>query len=106
MNNRDFEKEVIFNEQLVVVEFFLDWCGTCHIIAPMLQKIEAQYKDRVQFYKVDTDQNGELGKQYGVYEIPTILFFKEGRVWDEIIGGFPRNLIEQKLNEMLQIEES
>ena len=105
LNNRDFEREVLYNEKLVVVEFFLDWCGTSHIIAPILRKTETQYEDRVQFYRVDKDQNNELCKQYGVYEIPTILFFKESRVVDEINGGFPRILIEQKLDRLLRIDE-
>ena len=105
LNNRDFEREVLYNEKLVVVEFFLEWCGTSHIIAQILRKVEAQYEDRVQFYRVDKDQNRELCKQYGVYEIPTILFFKGGGVADEINGGFPRSLIEQKLDRLLQIDE-
>ena len=88
-----------------MVEFFLDWCGTSHIIAPILNKTEAQYKDCIQFYRVNKDQNEELCKYYGVYEIPTILFFKGGRIVDEINGGFPRSLIEQKLERLLQPEE-
>ncbi|UCE17838.1 MAG: hypothetical protein JSV84_13310 [Gemmatimonadota bacterium] len=105
LNNSDFEREVLFNEKVVVVEFFLDWCGTSHIIAPILKKTEAQYEDLVQFYRVDKDRNNELCEQYGVYEIPTILFFKESRVVDEINGGFPRILIEQKLDRLLRIDE-
>ena len=105
LNDKDFEREVLHTEKLVLVEFFLDWCGTSHIIAPILRKVEVQYGDCIQFYRLNKDNNRELCRQYGVYEIPTILLFKGGSVVDEINGGFPRSLLEQKLDGLLQPED-
>ncbi len=101
LNEADFQKEVLENREPVVVEFGAEWCGTCHINAPVLEK----FKKQIKIFVVNVDNNENLARAYAIQNIPTLLFFKNGEVVDHIIGAVPRKVLAAKLNDLFQEEQ-
>jgi thioredoxin 1 len=97
LTNENFHKEVLSSKLPVLVEFSTEWCGTSHIIAPIIKEMAAKYKDDIKFCKIDIDEYEELAKQYGVRRIPTILLFDNGKVVNFIVGAVSREIIAKKL---------
>ena len=102
LTNKNFHKEVVSSKQPVLVEFSTDWCGTSHIIAPIIKKMAVQFKDDVKFCKIDIDDYKNLAKKYGVRRIPTVLLFKNGKVVDFIYGAVSREILEKKLRTLIK----
>jgi len=97
LTNENFHKEVVNSKQPVLVEFSTDWCGTSHIIAPIIKEMAGKFKDDIKFCKIDIDKYEELAKQYGVRKIPTILLFRNGKIVDFIVGVVSREILVKKL---------
>ena len=102
LTNVNFCKEVLESKQPVLVEFFTDWSGSCHIISPGMKELAEQFRTLVKFCRINMDEQQEIAGKYGIRKIPTILFFKDGRVVDHIIGVVPKAIIAEKLNILLQ----
>jgi thioredoxin 1 len=102
LTKTNFRQEVLESTQPVFVEFFTDWCGICHINAPLLRNMALKFRTRIKFCKINVDDYGDIGKEYGVQKIPTMLFFKDGQIMDYIIGIAPRAILVQKLETLLQ----
>jgi thioredoxin 1 len=102
ITNKNFQKEVLSSKQPVVVEFSTDWCGTSHIIAPIIKEMAVRFKNDFKFCKIDIDDYEETAKQYGVRHVPTILLFKNGKVVDFVYGAVSREIIIEKLNALLK----
>ncbi len=90
------------SKQPVLVEFSTEWCGTSHIIAPIIKEMAVKFKDDIKFCKIDIDEYEELSKQYGVRKIPTILLFNNGKVVDFIIGVVSREVLDKKLRTLIK----
>lgn len=101
----DFEREVLQYGQPVVVEISAEWCGLCHIIAPVIEEMADKFLTRLKFCRIDMDRGGELAERYGIHKSPAILLFKNGQVVDCIVGAAPRRMIEQKIHALLENEE-
>ena len=86
ISKKNFKKEVIENESLSLVQFKTDWSGVCHIIEPVYSDLVNTYSNVASFYTVDVEEEAGLDQEYGVMEIPTILFFKSGKIVDHSIG--------------------
>jgi thioredoxin 1 len=99
VTDADFEQQVEQNDKLTVVDFWATWCGPCRMIAPILDQLAADYKDQVKVTKLDVDANIKTSSRFNVRSIPTLLFFKDGRVVDQVIGAVPRPVIEGKLHQ-------
>ena len=99
VTDADFEKEVEKNDKLTVVDFWATWCGPCRMIAPVLDQLAAEYKDTVKVAKLDVDANIKTATRFNVRSIPMLLFFKEGKVIDQIVGAVPRQTIEAKFKQ-------
>ena len=99
---RRFALEVLESKLPVVVEFFTEWSGSAFIIAELLYALERQYAGKVKFVIVNMDESKQLRKAYGVKKIPTILFFKEGEVVDQLEGTQPRSKIEEAIENVLK----
>jgi len=97
LTSENFQKKVLNSKQPVLVEFSTEWCGTSHIIAPIIKEMAVKFKDDIKFCKIDIDEYEELSKQYGVRKIPTILLFNNGKVVDFIIGVVSRKVLVKKL---------
>lgn len=96
-----FDTEVLQSSVPVLVDFWAVWCGPCRAIAPHVDAISQEYAGRVKVVKVNVDEEPELALRYGIQSIPTLLFFKDGKVQDMIVGVVPKQTIVQKLEALL-----
>jgi thioredoxin 1 len=99
VTDANFEDEVEKAEGLTIVDFWATWCGPCRMVAPILDQLATDYQGKVKITKLDVDANIKTGSRFNVRSIPTMLFFKDGKVVDQIIGAVPRTHIEQKLQQ-------
>ncbi len=102
LNNINFQKEVLENRDPVIVEFGAEWCGSSHIISPIINGLLSEFKKKMKLYKVDIDNNKDLSEKYSIQVIPTLLFFKNGQVVDHITGAFPKKVLAEKINKLLK----
>ena len=99
----EFENEVINSEIPVMVDFFADWCGPCKMIAGTIDEIAKETAGKAKVVKIDIDGEGgmELSAKYEIRSIPTIIFFKNGKIADRIVGILPKEVMLGKLNGLL-----
>jgi thioredoxin 1 len=91
-----FDK-VIKENRYVVVDFWAEWCRPCHAIAPTIEELARKYAGKVVFAKINSDENQRKFQEYGVMGIPTLLFFKDGKLVDQVIGAMPKAQFEQRV---------
>jgi thioredoxin 1 len=101
VSDATFDQEVLQSEQPVLVDFWAVWCGPCKAIAPIVDELATTYAGKLKVAKVNVDQNGATPSRYGIRGIPALLFFKGGKVADQIVGYVPRDVIEEKVNKVL-----
>ncbi|MEX0909416.1 MAG: thioredoxin [Gemmatimonadaceae bacterium] len=99
VTDADFESAVEQNAGLTVVDFWAIWCGPCRMIAPSLEELAGQYAGTVKVAKLDVDINVRTASRFQVRSIPTVLFFKNGKVVDQVIGAVPKTTFEAKIKE-------
>ena len=85
----------------LVVDFWATWCGPCRMIAPIIEELAADFDGQIVVGKCDVEENDDLAAEFGIRNIPTILFFKNGEVVDKIIGAQPKAKIEEKFRALL-----
>jgi thioredoxin 1 len=100
----EFKREVIMSMGLSLVQFKTEWSGACQIISPIYEELAASYKGQAKFFTVDVEDETGLDNEYGVMELPTILFFKQGKVIDHVTGLAPKNVIISKIENALSAE--
>jgi len=101
VSDATFDREVLQSEQPVLVDFWAVWCGPCKAIAPVVDVLAATYAGKLKVAKVNVDENGATPSRYNVRGIPALLFFKGGKVADQIIGYVPQDVIEEKIKSLL-----
>jgi thioredoxin 1 len=92
-----FEQEVLKSETPVLVDFWAEWCGPCHAVSPVLEKIAEERKDELKLVKVNIDVEQGLSLRYGVMSIPTMILFKDGEPAAAAIGAQPKSALERTL---------
>lgn len=97
VTSRSFRRDVLESDVPVVVDFHADWCGPCHQIAPLLERLSEEWEGQVRFVKLDIDRNTDVARAYRISSIPAVLLFEEGkpRAWS--LGAKPGYLIEREL---------
>jgi thioredoxin 1 len=104
ISQKEFKKEVIESMSLSLVQFTLEWSGACQIISPMYEELAGSYKGQAKFFTVDVEKERGIDGEYGIMELPTILFFKSGKVIDHITGLTPKNVMISKIENALTKE--
>jgi thioredoxin 1 len=94
-----FEQEIEKHDGLAVVDFWATWCGPCRMIAPILDQLAGEYEGKVKVAKLDVDSNIQTATRFNVRSIPMLLFFKGGKLVDQIVGAVPRPTIESKFQQ-------
>lgn len=101
LTDENFENEVLKSDKLVLIDFWATWCGPCKMIAPTIEELANEYEGKAKICKLDVDNNQRIAMQYGIRSIPTLLFFKNGQLVDQLVGAVPKSMIVEKLNNNL-----
>lgn len=97
----NFNEVVLQSKQPVLVDFWAQWCGPCKAIGPIIEELNNDYAGKAIIGKVDVDANQELAVRFGILNIPTILFFKDGQIVDKLKGAAPKKDFQKKLNSII-----
>ena len=100
ITDASFEDEVLNSDKPVIVDFWATWCGPCKMIAPILEEIAEEYADKLKVAKLDVDSNNATAGKYNIMSIPSLLFFKNGEVVDQVIGAIPKAQLTSKLDKV------
>ncbi len=101
VTDQNFEEEVIKSDLPVLVDLWAPWCRPCLMVAPVVEKLAEKYNGRFKFYRLNVDENQQTAAKYQVMSIPTLLFFKGGKVVDTVIGAVPEQALQPKIEELL-----
>ena len=101
-SSQQFEQEVLNSANPVFVDFWAEWCGPCRAVSPVVEELSGEYDGRVNFVKINVDQNGEIAQKYNVFSIPTLAIFKNGQVVSQKVGASTKEsfktMIDSSLN--------
>ena len=100
-SDSNFKKEVLESSIPVMVDFWAEWCGPCKMISPLVEELAKEYAGKIKIGKVDVDSNPSVSSQYGVMSIPTLIFFKGGKVISSVSGAQNKTALKQKIEENL-----
>lgn len=101
LTGSNFWKKVLENPVPFVVEIGADWCGACDIIAPALERLAIEYEGKIRFGRLDIDTNEPIAREFGVTDLPFLLFFKDGKLVDHIIGMVSQRVLEERIINLL-----
>ena len=99
VTDESFEADVEKANGLTVVDFWATWCAPCRMIAPILDQLATEYAGKVTVTKLDVDQNVRTATRFNVRSIPTLLFFKDGKLVDQVVGAVPKQALETKIKQ-------
>ena len=97
VNEQTFDQEVLQSETPVIVDFWAEWCGPCHAVAPVLDKIAEEHAGSIKIVKVNIDEEQELAMRYGIQSIPHMILFRGGQPAAQAIGAQPKSALERQL---------
>ncbi len=101
LTDSNFKETVLDSDKVTLIDFWAEWCGPCKAIGPMIEEISKEYEGKAIIGKVDVDSNPETAMKYGIRNIPTILFIKNGQVVDKQVGAVPKANLVAMLNKHL-----
>ena len=101
LTDSNFEQQVIKSDKPVLVDFWAPWCGPCRMVAPVVDELAKDYAGKLTVAKLNSDENGEVLARYRVSAIPTLLFFKQGKVVDTMVGVHSKSEIVKRLDSVL-----
>jgi len=99
--DQNFQETVLGSDKPVLVDFWAAWCGPCRMIAPLVEQLATEYEGRAVIAKVDVDENPQISMQYGIRSIPALIFFKDGRPVDQVVGAVPKRMLAERLDALV-----
>ena len=100
-NDENFQEIVLDSDKLTVVDFWAEWCGPCRMVGPIIDELSTEYEGKAQIGKVNVDNSPSISMKYGVRNIPTILFIKNGEVVDKQVGAAPKSTLNKLIQQHL-----
>ena len=101
VTDENFDSEIVNAEIPAVVDFWAEWCGPCKMVGPVVEELAKEYEGKIKVAKMDVDQNRQTPGRFGIRNIPTVLFFKNGEIADKQVGAVPKNNLVSKLEALL-----
>ena len=101
-NENSFENDVIKSDKPVLVDFWAEWCGPCKMLTPVIDELAEEYSGKAVIGKVNVDNNPTIASEYGIRSIPSLLFFKEGKVQNQIMGAVSKEEIEAAIETLIK----
>ena len=101
ITSNNFEELVLKNDKPVLIDFWAEWCGPCRMVGPVIDELSNDYEGKAIVGKVNVDNEQEISSRFGIRNIPTILFFKNGEVVDKNVGLSPKKDLAQKLDSLI-----
>ncbi len=101
VNKENFDEQVLQSEIPVLVDFWAEWCGPCKMIAPSVSEIADDFTGKCVVAKIDVDENPEISATYGIRGIPALLFFRDGKPVDQVVGAVSKTVLVQHLNKVI-----
>ena len=100
-NSQEFEQQVLNSANPVFVDFWAEWCGPCRSVSPVVEELSNEYNGKVDFVKINVDENGELAQKYNVFSIPTLAIFKNGEVVSQKLGASTKESFQTMIDNSL-----
>ncbi len=101
VSEKSFDQQVLKADSPVLVDFWAPWCGPCRRVAPIVEELAEEYAGKVDFTKVNTDENPSIASRYSVFSIPTLILFKDGQPVDQIVGFKPKSELKKHIDKAL-----
>ncbi len=98
----DFSEKIENGNGVALIDFWAAWCGPCRMLAPTIDEIASDFAGRAEIYKVNVDEEGELAAKFGIMSIPTLIIFKNGEVFDKVVGVVPKDAIAEKIENAIK----
>ncbi|MCX5720242.1 MAG: thioredoxin [Nitrospirae bacterium] len=101
VSSSTWDSDVLKYQGLVMIDFWAAWCGPCKIVAPTVEELAKEYTGKIKVMKLNTDNNPDIASKYNIMGIPTLMFFKDGRKLDQIVGAVPKQQLKEKIESLL-----
>ncbi|HXX05447.1 MAG TPA: thioredoxin [Candidatus Bathyarchaeia archaeon] len=102
VNGKDWDKEVLNSQIPVFVDFWAEWCGPCRMVSPVVEELASEYAGKINFVKVNVDENNELASKYNVFSIPTLAIFNKGQIITQQIGAASKSSYKNMIDKTLE----
>lgn len=104
LNEQSWKNEVTDSELPAIVDFWAEWCAPCRMMAPILEEISKEYEGKIKVGKLNVDENPTVAGEYRVMGIPTLLFFRSGKLVDKVVGVVPKKALQDKIETIIKEE--
>lgn len=101
INNHEFQNEVLESKEVVLIDFYADWCGPCKMLAPAVEEISREVAGKAKVFKINVDNESDIARRYGIMSIPTVMIFQNGKPVDKMVGFQPKDTLKNKLEKYL-----